>query len=46
VGAPPPAPARGGAAARRATEEKMGIDAMVRLHEAFYRRATGWEAAA
>ena len=32
---------RRGAAARRAAEEKLSIDAMARRHEAFYRRAAG-----
>ncbi len=35
--------ARRGAAARRATRERMSIEAMVRRHEAFYRRALGRE---
>src|SRR5262249_28125858 len=35
---------RRGAAARRATEERMSIDAMVRRHEDFYRRVAGREA--
>ena len=34
---------RRGEAARRATEEKMSIDAMVRRHEEFYRRAVDGE---
>jgi len=36
---------RRGAAARRATEERMSIEAMVRQHELFYSNATGREAA-
>jgi glycosyltransferase involved in cell wall biosynthesis len=33
---------RRAAAARRAVEERMSIDAMVRRHETFYRTAAGW----
>jgi len=37
--------ARRGAAARSAAEQRLGIDAMARRHEAFYRRAAGRTAA-